>query len=126
MERLDSILIVEDHDSMRQLLGDFLESSFQVHTTKNSFEAMVWLTRGNVPDLIVLALKNSGDEEIHFLDNIRLSGIYGDIPVILLTGDEAKAEPAFEKVEAILNKPFDPLKLKVKMMELLKVKNPFV
>ncbi|RMF23576.1 MAG: response regulator [Bacteroidetes bacterium] len=109
------ILVVEDHASIRHLLGQWLSKSYSVITRKNGLEAMAWLAQGHRPDLVVLDLEMPGLGGMEFLKQLRLSGFFEDLPVIVVSGLE---EPEIQEmaeaqgIEAFVCKPFNPLQLK--------------
>lgn len=117
-----SVLIIEDHDSIRLLLGSMLRKYYQVKTLKDGLEGMAWLVKGNLPDLILLDMsmpRLSGNE---FLKNIRQSGFFRDIPVIVVSGndgDEDIKNCLQWGVHDYLTKPFNPIELKEKIDRLL-------
>ncbi|HHM21648.1 MAG TPA: response regulator [Bacteroidetes bacterium] len=117
-----SVLIIEDHDSIRMLLGSMLSKYYKVVALKDGLEAMAWLVKGNLPDIILLDMtmpRLSGDE---FLKNIRQSGFFRDIPVIVVTGNDGDED--IKKclqwgVSGYLTKPFNPIELKKKINKVL-------
>ncbi|HFA51839.1 MAG TPA: response regulator [Bacteroidetes bacterium] len=117
-----SLLIIEDHDSIRLLLGNMLSKHYRVATMKDGVEGMAWLVRGNMPDLILLDMsmpRLSGDE---FLKNIRQSGFFRDIPVIVVSGNDGDED--IKKclkwgVSDYFTKPFNPIDLKKKISKTL-------
>jgi CheY-like chemotaxis protein len=121
-----SILIIEDHDSIRLLLGSMLSKSYQVVTKKDGLEGMAWLVRGNLPDLILLDMtmpRLSGPE---FLKNIRQSGFFRDIPVIVVSGNDGEGDIKDclkWGVSHYMTKPFNPVNLKEKIEIALTSKN---
>ena len=86
---MSKILVIEDHDSIRILLGNFLSKNFNVFTKENGFEALLWLGNGNIPDFIILDLDMPRMGGLEFLKNIRGSGFYRNIPVIVVSGEES-------------------------------------
>ncbi len=109
------ILIIEDHDSIRLLLGTMLSKSYDVVTTKDGLEGMAWLVRGNLPDLILLDISMPHLSGSDFLKNIRQSGFFRDIPVIIVSGNDG--EDDIKRclkwgVDDYLTKPFNPISLK--------------
>lgn len=115
MNEKKKILIIEDHDSIRILLGNFLSKNYNVVTKENGFEALLWLSSGNIPDFIILDLDMPKMGGLEFLKNIRGSGFYQDIPVIVVSGEESPNLQAQTKAYQIVDfhtKPFNPLKLK--------------
>ncbi len=117
-----TVLVIEDHDSIRLLLGSMLSKYYNVATMKDGLEGMAWLVRGNVPDLILLDMsmpRLSGDE---FLKNIRQSGFFSNIPVIVVSandGEEDIRECLKWGVSEYLTKPFNPIELKKKINHVL-------
>ncbi|MEO1262539.1 MAG: response regulator [Bacteroidota bacterium] len=117
-----SVLIIEDHDSIRMLLGSMLSKYYQVKALKDGLEGMAWLVKGNLPDLILLDMsmpRLSGDE---FLKNIRQSGFFRDIPVIVVSGNDGDED--IKKclkwgVHDYMTKPFNPIELKKKINKVL-------
>lgn len=115
MSEKKKILIIEDHDSIRILLGNYLGKSFDVVTKKDGFEGLLWLGNGNIPDFILLDLDMPRVSGVEFLTNIRGSGFFRDIPVIIVSGEERpdlQAKCRTFGIVDFLTKPFNPLKLK--------------
>ncbi len=107
----ETILIVDDHDSVRLILGNILVKQYNVVTKSDGIEAFGWLHRGNEPDLIVLDMVMPRLHGMTFLSNIKSSGLFSHIPVIVLTGNENKE---FEMqvrtmgASGFIRKPFKP------------------
>ena len=115
MNEKKKILIIEDHDSIRLLLGNFLSKEFNVFTMKDGFDALMWLSNGNIPDLILLDLGMPRVNGLEFLTNIRGSGFFAEIPVIVVSrkdNSELLAECKKFGIHEYLTKPFNPIKLK--------------
>jgi CheY-like chemotaxis protein len=115
-----SILIIEDHDSIRHLLGSMLSKSYEVVTKKDGMEGMAWLIRGNLPDLILLDMSMPRLSGSEFLKNIRQSGFFKDIPVIVVSGNDGEDDIKNclrWGVCDYLTKPFNPLSLKEKIQD---------
>lgn len=113
-----NILIIDDHDSIRFLLGSVLNKKYNVVTKKDGFEALAWLGNGNIPDLILLDMRMPRLSGLEFLSNIRSSGFYGNIPVLVISGHEnTKYIDQCEKlgVDGYITKPFNPINLHEKI-----------
>ena len=122
MNEKKKILIIEDHDSIRILLGNFLSKNYNVFTKENGFEALLWLSSGNIPDFIILDLDMPKMGGLEFLKNIHGSGFYQDIPVIVVSGEESPELQGQCKAFDIVDfhtKPFNPLKLKQQIEAML-------
>ena len=112
------ILIIEDHDSLRWLLGSYLSKKYEVTTKRDGWEGMAWLGSGNLPDLILLDLNMPRIGGNEFLKNIRHSGFYRDIPVIVLSGNEETNEVEYcldLGAAEYIKKPFNPIQLNQKI-----------
>ncbi|MCC6726310.1 MAG: response regulator [Saprospiraceae bacterium] len=116
------ILIIEDHESIRLLLGTMLSKTYEVVTKKDGFEGMAWLVKGNLPDLILLDMSMPRLSGNDFLRNIRQSGFYRDIPVIVVSGNDGEEDMRnclMWGVDDYLTKPFNPISLKQKIQLVL-------
>ena len=109
-----TILIIDDQASIRFLLGSFLKKEYRVIGFEDGFSAMQWLVNANFPDLILLDLDVPRLSGTDFLEQIKKSGFFQDIPVVIISGDHSPE--TIEQcnqlgVYAYLTKPFDPMKL---------------
>lgn len=108
-----TILAVDDDQPMLWLIAKILKE-FDVICMPDGFEAMMWMSKGNCPDLIILdrEMPNLGGDK--FLRALRGSGLYKDIPVMVLS---SWVDHKFEKdlehlnVSKFIEKPFDPMYL---------------
>jgi DNA-binding NtrC family response regulator len=83
-----SILIVEEHEHLRKLLSMFLSKKFQVLPASNGLEAMGWVRRGLVPNVIVSGSWSQGNATQAFFNSLPHSGILAHTPVIRLFADQ--------------------------------------
>jgi two-component system chemotaxis response regulator CheY len=120
---MKKVLVVEDDPSMRWLLKKLLRNKYKVVTRNNGMEAFSWLSVQNIPDLIICDIRMPIMDGLEFLENLAISGLYKNIPVIMLTGFNA---PETRKrcldlgAYDFLVKPFKPSEL------LDKIAHPFV
>lgn len=115
------ILLVEDHDSLRKVIGAFLSRCFDVTGAKNGVEAMSCLLHGFVPDVIVTDAKMPGLNGFQFLANLQCSGMYSNIPVIVISGSSNEEEELHFKqlgVHDYFRKPFNPVQLKDRLIQI--------
>ncbi len=106
-----NILIVEDHDAVRLLLGITFKKQFNVVTKKDGLEGLAWLAAGNFPDVIILDMQMPRLNGIGFLRQLRSSGLFSQIPVLLVSGNNNVAENAelFDLgIVDFIHKPFNP------------------
>jgi DNA-binding response OmpR family regulator len=119
-----NILILEDHDSVRLLLGTtFRAENYSVVTKKDGIEGMAWLAAGNIPNMIILDINMPRLNGLDFMRQINRSGLYKDIPVMMLTAndDEDDIIEAFKLgIQNYVQKPFNPVSLKDKVRKILK------
>jgi CheY-like chemotaxis protein len=114
---MKKILIVEDAISVRKILESVLGKENEVHTTEDGSQALEWLQDGNLPDLIIcdIQMPVMGGEE--FVKEIKSSGFFREIPIIMLSGIES-SEERIKMLKLGTNdylvKPFNPEELKLK------------
>ncbi len=119
-----TVLIVDDHDSVRLILGNILVKSYNVVTKSDGIEAFGWLHRGNEPDLIILDMVMPRLHGMTFLGNIKSSGLFQHIPVVVLTGNE---NDQFENqvrsmgADGFIRKPFKPDNLRETIANTLRI-----
>ena len=108
------ILVVEDHQSIRLVLSNCLGKTHRVVTCKDGLEALSWLSQGNLPDLIILDRHMPRISGLEFLTNIRTSGLFREIPVLILSGEENNDNIEELKrlgISGFVAKPFNPAKI---------------
>ncbi len=108
------ILVIEDHDSVRLLLQQFLRKTFDVTCKVDGFDGLAWLSQGNIPDLIILDMSMPKLSGLDFLNNIRTSGVFRDIPVLIVSAEEENAviNKCYDLgIEGYVPKPFNPIEL---------------
>ncbi|MEO0042854.1 MAG: hypothetical protein RL329_2302 [Bacteroidota bacterium] len=119
-----NILILEDHDSVRLLLGTtFRGENYHVVTKRDGIEGMAWLAAGNIPNMIILDINMPRLNGLDFMRQINRSGLYKEIPVMMLTANEDE-DDIFEAfalgIQNYVQKPFNPVALKDKVRKILK------
>jgi CheY-like chemotaxis protein len=113
-----NILVIDDHKSIRFLLGTMLGKQYAVTTKRDGLEGMAWMSRGNIPDLILLDMQMPRLGGSEFLKNLKNSGFFKNIPVIVVSGNESDADisSCYEMgAKEYLKKPFNPVQLKDKI-----------
>jgi CheY-like chemotaxis protein len=86
VERRDRILIVDDDQDARQLIGEVLaDAGYVVEVAGDGFAALEMLPRA-VPDLVLTDLRMPGMHGVDLAQKIRSQS---DVPVVLTTGMES-------------------------------------
>src|ERR1700710_732194 len=108
------ILAIDDSKAIRFLLQTVLGREYQVVTVPDGYSAMYYLTHRNLPDLIIADPQLPDMENWELIQQLSSSGMYGDIPVLALSGlDKKETEMKcleYGVVEYFL-KPFNPVNL---------------
>jgi len=116
------LLIVDDDLSILKLLNFILSKDYDIVVKTNGFDALDWLENGNIPTLIISDLAMPTFDGQAFVKNVKISGFYKDIPVVLLSAahdlDNQVSQMPF-KVDAYLQKPFNPTVLKSEISKIL-------
>lgn len=116
------ILVIDDELSIRMLLENFLSKSYDVITRNDGMEGLKWMEEGNMPDLVVADIQMPNLDGYEFIKNVRSSGFFKNIPLIMLSGIESSQE----KVKCLkmgandyMVKPFNPEELYIRIELLL-------
>ncbi len=111
MKEKKQILVIEDENSLRLLLSSYLSKHYAVESRKDGLDALSWMSKGNIPDVIVLDMEMPNLSGAEFLIHIRSSGFFGHIPVLVTSGTDDKELPKkLEKLGAngFMKKPINP------------------
>ncbi len=120
-----SVLVIEDNADMRNYIVSSIEDDYQILTAKDGKDGLE-IAISEVPDLIisdVMMPRMDGYETTH---NLRSNEITNHIPIILLTarGDrESRLKGWQNKADEYLTKPFDVEELKIRLKNLLEIRN---
>jgi two-component system, chemotaxis family, chemotaxis protein CheY len=119
---MKKVLIVDDEATILKLLNHYLSTYYSVTVMSDAMQALLWMQEGNIPDAIVadIQMPNMGGDA--FLDQIKASGFFKDIPVIMLSGLENSTERIkYLKMGArdYVVKPFNPEELYLRIKNLI-------
>ncbi len=108
------ILAIDDSKAIRFLLQTVFSKNYQVITASDGCSAINWLTRRNLPDLIIAdpSLPDMNDWEL--IEYLAASGMYGNIPVMVLSAlDKKETQQKCKEfgVRQFFTKPFNPIEL---------------
>jgi CheY-like chemotaxis protein len=119
------ILVIDDSKAIRFLLQTVLSNQYNVVSAADGFSGMYWLSKRNRPELIIIDPLMQGIKHWDIIDQLKSSGLHGDIPVIVLSSlgyEETKEKCQELGVEAFFSKPFNPLEIVKTIKEILSKK----
>ena len=108
---MKKVLVVEDDSPLCWLLETIMRNTYEVTVVNNGLDAWSLLSERSIPDVIISDLAMPGLDGIELLENLSESGLFRNIPVIILSGDE---DPAKRKrcldlgAFSYVIKPFEP------------------
>jgi CheY-like chemotaxis protein len=108
------ILAIDDSKAIRFLLQTVLGRDYQVVTVPDGYSAMYYLSHREHPDLIIADPQLPDMENWELVEQLASSGMYGDIPLVVLSGLESKETDAKCVEHGVLKyfmKPFNPVEL---------------
>jgi len=114
-----SLLVVDDHEEVRESLRDFMEfNGFEIHTAANGDEARAIAGREPL-DLTILDIMMPGEDGISVGRNLRSSR---DLPVIFLTARDTEMDRVVGLevgADDYVVKPFSPRELLARVKAVL-------
>jgi len=117
------ILAIDDSKAIRFLLQTVLGKEYNVITVPDGYSAMYYLSHRQTPDLIIADPQLPDMENWELIQQLSSSGMYGDIPLIVLSGLEKK-ETELKCLEyGIVKhfvKPFNPVDLMSAISDLVR------
>lgn len=116
------VLLVDDEIAVLKLLEFILKKDYRLVIHNNGLEAISWMDKGNMPDLIISDLEMPYVDGLDFVKNLKTSGYYRKIPIILLSAAYSLEELAKQlpyDFDLLVPKPFNPDKLKENIKSLL-------
>lgn len=107
----NSLLVIEDDQPLCWLLEKVFGDHYDVTIKADSIEAMYWMSNGNIPDIILSDFNMPNFNGIDFLNFLKKSGVFNNIPVVMISGshdDKLKQECLKFGAVQFVEKPFDP------------------
>ena len=108
------ILAIDDSKAIRFLLQTVLGKEFHVISVPDGFSAMYYLSHRSHPDMIIADPQLPDMEDWELIQQLTSSGLYGDIPIVILSGlGAADTEQKCREygVAKYYLKPFNPVDL---------------
>jgi DNA-binding response OmpR family regulator len=125
-DSLKQVLVIDDEPIMRKLLMQILKDKYEVILKENGREALEWMYSGHIPDLVVADLNMPEIDGFEYIEKVRESGFFSDVPLIVLSGEESSAE----RIKCLklgandyLIKPFNPEELGLRIDNLIKLRS---
>src|SRR5688500_10018908 len=110
-----TILVINDSKAIRFLLQTILGKRYHVISFPDACTTMQWLLRKNIPQLIIADPQLPDCENWELISNLHNSGLYGNIPVIVLSNlsaDEMIVKATeYTNIIRSFSQPFNPLEL---------------
>ncbi|MES2647831.1 MAG: response regulator [Bacteroidota bacterium] len=111
-----NIIIVDDDKGILTLLRFVLDKEYNIQVATNGATALQQLDESHThPDLIISDLNMPYLNGQSFINQLRISGFYRNIPILVLSAKENLAEDLKQMpftVEGFIQKPFNPADLK--------------
>ncbi len=124
-KKREEVLVIDDQPIMLKLLEQILKDRYEVVALENGKEALEWMYSGNIPDLVVADLNMPEIDGFEYIQRIRESGFFYDVPLIVLSGEESSTE----RIKCLklgandyLIKPFNPEELRLRIDNLIRLK----
>jgi len=119
---MKKILVVDDKPELSRIVDQFLNKKYKVVIKNNGLEALAWLQDGEIPDLIISDINMPEMDGEELLKQLKSSGFFKDIPVIILSSIEETGEKVkFLKLGAAdyIVKPFNPEELELRIERII-------
>lgn len=126
---MKKIVAIDDEISIRFILESTLKSQYEIITFENGKEALEYLQKGNLPDLIICDLQMPEINGYDLTKQIRSSGFFDDIPIIILSGIEESSEKikCFEMgADDYVVKPFNPKEIEARIKRRISMREHFL
>ena len=123
-----TILVINDSKAIRFLLQTILSKKYNVISFPDACSTMQWLLRKNMAQLIIADPQLPDCENWELISNLHDSGLYGNIPVIILStlSEEEMIVRCTEYTNVIksFSQPFNPLELLEVVENIILAKTP--
>ena len=120
---LIKIIVVEDEMTMQLVLKKYLGNQYEVEIFTDGIDAMAFLQKGNIPDLIISDLNTPVMGGLDLTKQLKASDLFKNIPIVILSGEES-SEMIIKCLEAgaddYLVKPFNPKELEARLRVVLR------
>ncbi len=122
----ENLLIMDDAPGIQKILTNYLQKEFNLEIKNDGMEGMRWLDEGNPVDLIIADLNMPNLSGKEFLQTLRASNFYKNIPVVILSAENDSNEriDCLNKgADDFIEKPFNPAEVAAKIRVILRRRN---
>ncbi|MCF8253228.1 MAG: response regulator transcription factor [Bacteroidia bacterium] len=113
-----TLLALDDEMSILKILDFYFNKTYNVVAKQNGKDALEWMQQGVIPDVIIADVNMPEINGLEFIRQIRSSGFFKDVPLIMLSGNEGSSD----KIKCLkagaddyLIKPFNPEELEARI-----------
>jgi signal transduction histidine kinase/DNA-binding response OmpR family regulator len=118
------LLIIEDHEQLREFISVTLGAQFRLLTAANGEEGL-WIAGKHIPDLVITDLMMPLMDGYELCHKIKAQELTSHIPVLMLTAKSAadsRTKGWEAGADAYLSKPFEPAELLAMVEGLIKTR----
>jgi signal transduction histidine kinase/DNA-binding NarL/FixJ family response regulator len=118
------LLIIEDHEQLREFISVTLGTKFRLLTAANGEEGL-WIAGTHIPDLVITDLMMPVMDGYELCHKIKQQELTSHIPVLMLTAKSAadsRTKGWEAGADAYLSKPFEPAELLAMVEGLIKTR----
>lgn len=122
----ENLLIMDDAPGIQKILTNYLQKEFNLEIKNDGMEGMRWLDEGHPVDLIIADLNMPNLSGKEFLQTLRASNFYKNIPVVILSAENDSNEriDCLNKgADDFIEKPFNPAEVAAKIRVILRRRN---
>lgn len=108
------IIAIDDEHSIRFIIENTFKKDFDISTFKNGEDALISMQSGEIPDLIICDIEMPVMNGFEYIQQVRASGFFDDIPLLMLSGKENSDDRirCFDSgADDYIIKPFNPKEL---------------
>jgi DNA-binding response OmpR family regulator len=117
------VLVVEDDPNIQLIIKHSIDKDFSVMAFTNGMDALSFLKKGALPDIIITDLNTPEMGGLELIQQLRTSGYFTAIPVLVLSGDEnteMRIKCLDYGADDYLVKPFNPRELEARLRAILR------
>ena len=116
------ILIIDDKEAIIKIVSIYLSKDYDFKSFMNPIEALEWLEKDNIPDLIISDIRMPLMSGVELVDKLKSNNKLKFIPIIILSAEDDSAmriNLLRKGCDDYIVKPFNPLELKVRIKRIL-------